>query len=42
MKKERHLDVSYKYLWCVRFFYDFNEILNEILSAIFLDIKKTK
>lgn len=28
--------------WCVHFFYDFNEILNEILSVFFLDIKKTK
>lgn len=40
MKKEKHLDVSYKYFLCVRSFHDFNEMLNEILSVIFLDIKK--
>ena len=42
MKKKQHLDVSYKYFLRVRSFYDFNEILNEILSVVFLDIKKTR
>ena len=28
--------------FCVPSFHDFNEILNEILSVVFLDIKKTR